>query len=226
MPHAYSFARRAALALALISLSQCTLRDRVTEAPTPTLKFRLVRIEEATLGGLDARNWREPADVSLAQRSQLIQGYVSKDLPLRMRLQLEVRDPSQLTGTLTAFDYEVFIDDKLLGSGQAAPGLALPADGRGAPVELAFAFNTRKLLGDDALPALRNFALGLADPRRRPPRLGLRLRPTLLGVDGNTWVVKNYLLVSTDSMATAAARPAPRTDSLPAPARALPPATE
>jgi hypothetical protein len=193
------------LALGLLAagtLTTCTLRDQVSETPTgPTLKFRLARIDEASLGGLDAKPWREPADVNLAQRSQLIQGYVNGDLPLRMALQLEVRDPSLSGQTLSALDYEVFIDDKLLGSGRTTPSAALPTDGSAVLVPLSFNLNTVKLLGKDALPALRNFAVGLADRRRRPMRLGLRLRPTTISAGGQASVLKNFLLVDTDSAA-------------------------
>jgi hypothetical protein len=191
------------LALALLtagSLTHCTLRDQVSETPTgSTLKFGLARIDEAQLGGLDARAWRQPADVNLEQRSQLIRGYVSGNLPLRMSLLLDVRDPSLSAQTISSLDYEVFIDDKLLGSEQATLTAALPADGTAASIPLTFELNTVKLLGKDALPALRNFAVGLADRHRRPMRLGLRLRPTYITNDGRTVVLKNMLLVETDS---------------------------
>lgn len=196
-------------ALALLTagpLSHCTLRDQVSETPAgPSLKFSLARIDEARLGGLDARAWRQPNDVNLEQRSQLIRSYVNGSLPLRMSLLLDVRDPSLSAETLSAIDYEVFLDDKLLGSEQAVPNVTLPAGGAAASVPLTFELNTVKLLGKDALPALRNFAVGLADRKRRPMRLGLRLRPTYITNDGRTVVLKNMLLVETDSVAMAQA---------------------
>jgi hypothetical protein len=44
-------------------------------------------------------------------------------------------------------------------------------------VPLSFEFNTYKYLGTDAMPALRNFALGFGDVRRQ--RVALRVRPVL-----------------------------------------------
>lgn len=202
MKHLTFFLRRLALGLlAASTLSHCTLRDQTSETPTgPTLKFSLARIDEARLGGLDARAWREPADVNLEQRSQLIQGYVNGSLPLRMSLLLDVRDPSLSAQSISTIDYEVFLDDKLLGSERATPNATLPTGGAAVSVPLTFELNTTKLLGKDALPALRNFATGLADRRRRPMRLGLRLRPTYVTNDGRTIVLKNMLLVETDSV--------------------------
>ena len=185
------------------TLSHCALRDQAAENAAPSLKFSLARIDEARLGGLDVRAWRQPNDVNLEQRSQLIKGYVNGNLPLRMSLLLDVRDPSLSAETLNSLDYEVFIDDKLLGSEQATLNTALPAGGAAASVPLTFELNTVKLLGKDALPALRNFAVGLADRKRRPLRLGLRLRPTYVTNDGRTVVLKNMLLVETDSVAMA-----------------------
>jgi len=198
---------RALLGVSVLGLlTHCTLRDQTSETPTgPTLKFSLARIDEARLGGLDARAWREPADVNLEQRSQLIQGYVNGSLPLRMSLLLDVRDPSLSAQRISTIDYEVFLDDKLLGSERATPNATLPAGGAAVGVPLTFELNTTKLLGKDALPALRNFAIGLADRRRRPMRLGLRLRPTYVTNDGRTIVLKNMLLVETDSVTMAQA---------------------
>lgn len=192
---------RTACVLGLALLTQCSLRDTVAESPTGSaMQFRLVRIEEATLGSLNVKNMRDPNDLSLEPRSQLIREYVSGNLPLHMRLVLEARDPGLTAATLSKLDYEVFLDEKLLGKAAAEPNVAMPAEG--APVEfpLSFDLNTRKLLGDDAMPALRNFAVGLADRRRKPMRIALRLRPTSVTVGGQSSQTNNYLQVAMDSV--------------------------
>jgi hypothetical protein len=75
---------------------------------------------------------------------------------------------------LTGLDYSVLLDGRPLGTSHLVSALSLPA-GDSVRVPLAFEFNTYKLLGDDAMPALRNFALGFGDPRRQ--RLTVRVRP-------------------------------------------------
>ncbi len=190
---------------ALTLLAQCTVRDVANETPTgPQMKFHLVRIEQAMLGTLNVKNMRFPDDLGLEPRSQLIKEYVGGPLPLHMNLVLEARDPSLRAGTLTALNYEVFVDDKLLGSAQALPGVVLPADSAPVQFPVTFSLDTHKVLGDNSLTILRNFAVGLADRRRRPMRLGLRVKPSTTDHDGIASTTTNALLVDMDSVATPA----------------------
>ena len=194
--------KAASVALLGLGLGQCTLGEQVRETPSVVpLQFRLVQIEEATLGSIDVKALREPEDLNLATRSQLIREYVSGPLPLKMRLQLEGSSTGAQPGTLTGYDYEVLLDGKPLGGGRAVANQALPATAAAFPLPLTFALNTHQLLGNDALPALRNFAVGLADRRRRPLRLGLRLRPNVLLADGRTVRATAFSVLATDSVA-------------------------
>ena len=178
------------------------MRDQEREiASAPDLEFSLVRIDTALLGGMDARAWRTPSDLQLNQRSQVIRGYVNKDLPLRVRLLLAARNPGLQAVTIANLDYEVLLDDKVLGDARVSPNLALPADGSAATLPLSFTMNTYKFLGNDAMPALRNFSVGLADRRRIPPRLTLRLRPTLLGARGKPGRPSRPVMLRPDSTA-------------------------
>ncbi len=187
-----------------LALAQCSLGEQMQETPSAVpLQFRLLRIEAATLGSLDVRGLRKPEDLNLTSRSQLIREYVGGALPLRMQLALEAQNPDQQSATLTGFDYEVTIDGKPLGSGRAVTNLPLPATSTPVALPFTFELNTRPLLGNDALPVLRNFAVGLADRRRRPLRLGLRLRPSLLLADGHTVRATAFAVLATDSVAGA-----------------------
>jgi len=160
----------------------CTLRETRQEGVSnrpPQLNVRVV--EQVSLGTLDVLGLRTPADVDLPRRNQLIAGYVNKDLPLKMRLLLNAYNPNLEPTTLTGLDYTVLVDGKELGAGRLPLALELaPRDSVRLP--LAFEFNTYKLLGNDALPALRNFALGLGDLRRQ--RVALRLHPLVRNARG------------------------------------------
>jgi hypothetical protein len=149
---------------------------RQEKGPSREPEFRVRAVEAASLNGLDVLPLREPADMDLARRNQVIAGYVNKQLPLRVRLQLNAYNPSLENVVLTGLDYTVLLDGRILGSSRVVSTLALPA-GDSVRVPLSFEFNTYKFLGDDAMPALRNFALGFGDPRRQ--RLAVRVRPLL-----------------------------------------------
>jgi hypothetical protein len=149
---------------------------RQEKGPSREPKFRVRAVEEASLNGLNVLPLREPADMDLARRNQVIAGYVNKQLPLHIRLQLNAYNPSLENVVLTGLDYTVLLDGRVLGTSRLISTLTLPA-GDSVRVPLTFEFNTYKFLGDDALPALRNFALGFGDPRRQ--RVTLQVRPLL-----------------------------------------------
>ena len=166
-----------AWALLSTATTGCTLREtrqEMTLSAEP--RFTVRAVEQASLGTLDVLPLRTPADVTLPRRNQLIEGYVNKDLPLKMRLQLSAYNPNLEAVAVTGLDYTVLVDKKVLGAGRLSLALSLPPRDS-VRLPLSFEFNTYKLLGDDGLPALRNFALGFGDLSRQ--RVTLRLRPML-----------------------------------------------
>ncbi|NML65522.1 LEA type 2 family protein [Hymenobacter sp. RP-2-7] len=168
-------------------LGSCTLREtRHEEAARLEPQIRVRAVEEAYLGSLNVLPLHQPSDVDLPRRNQLIEGYVNKNLPLKMRLLLNAYNPNLEETTLTGIDYTVLVDGKLLGSGKLAQAVDLPAHDS-VRVPLDFEMNTYKLLGDDALPKLRNFALGFGDPVRQ--RLTLRVRPIVRASRGRLSVL-------------------------------------
>ena len=161
----------------LFLVASCTLRDARQEGgPSRGAEFRVRAVEEASLNGLDVLPLREPADMDLPRRNQVIAGYVNKQLPLHMRVQLNAYNPSLENLSVEGLDYTVLLDGRPLGNGRLIQPLEIPA-GDSVRVPLTFEFNTYKFLGEDAMPALRNFALGFGDPRRQ--RITLRVRPVL-----------------------------------------------
>lgn len=212
-----SFLRRFSLlpAVGLLLATSCTLRETRQEGTPnalPELKVRAV--EQASLGTLDVLRLRTPSDVDLPKRNQLIEGYVNKSLPLKMRLQLNAYNPNLEPTAITGLDYTVLVDNKVLGSGRLPMTLELPPrDSVRVPFE--FEMNTYKLLGNDALPALRNFALGFGDLSRK--RLTLNMRPTVRNGRGRLSTLIHRLPLP---VASAKAKPALRPRPLPANAEA------
>ena len=193
---AMSLSRRFTLllpALGLLFATSCTLRETRQEGSPnvlPEVKLRAV----------------EQADVHLPKRNQLIEGYVNKSLPLKMRVQLNAYNPNLEPTALSGLDYTVLVDNKVLGSGRMPLTLELPPrDSVRVPLE--FEMNTYKLLGNDALPALRNFALGFGDLNRK--RMTLSLRPIVRNGRGrlSTLIRRLPLPVASVKAKPAATRP-------------------
>lgn len=144
-------------------------------------EFRVRAVEEASLNGLNVLPLQVPADMDLPRRNQIIAGYVTQQLPLRIRVRVNAYNPNPVPTAIAGFDYTVLVDSRPLGKSRLVSSLELPASDS-VRVPLTFEFNTYKYLGDDALPALRNFALGFGDPRRQ--RITLQVRPLLRAPKG------------------------------------------
>ena len=173
---------RTASLLAFVGFASCTLREtRQENGPSRGPEFKVRTVEQASLNGLDVLPLKVPADMDLPRRNQIISGYVNQQLPLRIRLQLNAYNPGLEPVALGGLDYIVFLDGRVLGKNRVVTDIELPpSDSVRVPV--AFEFNTYKFLGEDAMPALRNFALGFGDARRQ--RITLQVRPLLRSAKG------------------------------------------
>ena len=166
----------------LATTASCTLRGASQPAAAHhEPEFRVRAVEEASLNGLNVLPLREPADMDLPRRNQVIAGYVNKQLPLRVRVQLNAYNPGPAPATITGVSYTVMVDGRPLGNSRLIQPLEIPA-GDSVRVPLTFEFNTYKFLGEDALPALRNFALGFGDLHRQ--RVVVQVRPLLRAPKG------------------------------------------
>lgn len=186
---------------ALVYTTSCALRETRQETTANyEPRFRVLEVKSASLGTLDVLPLREPADVDLPRRDQLIAGYVHHELPLKMNLLLSAYNPNLEEAAITGFDYTVLIDNKVLGSGKQILALTLPARDSVA-LSFSFEMNTYKLLGEDAMPALRNFALGFGDLRRA--RLVLRVHPLMRSPRGrfSTLIRRRPTVVTVESRA-------------------------
>jgi hypothetical protein len=171
------FTRLLSAVVLLMATASCSLlstRSNASAKLEPQIRMR--QVHEAQLGGVDVFSLCEPSEVSLPWRNQLIAGYVNKELPLRMRVQLNAYNPSEVPTSIVGIDYTVIVDGKPLGNGRQLLPLDLPARDS-VRLPLTFELNTYNYLGDDAMPALRNFAIGFGDARRK--RVALQVRPLL-----------------------------------------------
>ena len=163
--------------IGLLFAAGCTMRETGKEGPSLAPQFELRAVKAASLGTLDVLPLHEPSDVDLPRRNQLIDGYVHQNLPLKMILKVNAFNPSlESATTITSLDYRVMIDGKDLGPGRLDTLLELPANDS-VQLSLSFKMNTYKLLGKDAMRALRNFSLGFGDMRRK--RVTLLFRPQI-----------------------------------------------
>ena len=205
----------AALAVSAAGFSSCGISEQVQQAKAfKGVDVRLVNVEQATLAGIDVTRVSQASDLTTIQKAALLAGYASRNLPLRMRVNLEFRNPNDETAALNEFDYIALIDGKQVATGHSTQRIEVPANGGVTTAPIDLQSNLREALGDQTEESLANFALGLADGNRQPVRLTLRLKPTFITNSGRRISPGGYVTVDKEFKATDLLDAAARRDSV------------
>jgi len=201
--------------LAVAGLSQCGIHEQVQQAKAfKNVEVRLASVDQATVGGVNVLNLRQSADLGTAGRALLLAAYTSGNLPLRMRVSLEFRNPNNETAALNEFDYIALIDDKEVAKGHTTQRIEVPANGGVTTAPVLVEGNLRQALGEQSGESLANFALGLTDRDRQPLRFTLKLKPTFITSSGRRISPPGYSTVEKEFTARQALDAVSRPDSV------------
>jgi hypothetical protein len=205
----------AALALSAAGLSSCGISEQVQQAKAfKGVDVRLLNIEQASIAGIDVTKVRQTGDLTTLQKAALLAGFASRNLPLRMRANLEFRNPNDETAALNEFDYIALIDGKEVAKGRNTQRIEVPANGGVTTAPINVESNLRDALGDQTEESLADFILGLADYDRQPLRLTLRLKPTFITSSGRRISPGGYTTVDKEFRATDLLNEAARRDTV------------
>jgi len=201
--------------LAVAGLSQCGISEQVQQAKAfKNVDVRLASVDQATVGGVNVLNLRQAGDLGTAERALLAAAATAGNLPLRMRVNLEFRNPNSETAALNEFDYIALIDGKEVAKGRTTQRIEVPANGGVTTAPINLESNLRDALGDQTEASLADFVLGLADGDRQPVRLTLRLKPTFITNSGRRISPGGYTTVDKEFRATDLLNEAARRDTV------------
>jgi hypothetical protein len=213
------FAAQAVAGLvAVASLSQCGIQEQVQQAKAfKNVDVRLASVDQATVGGVNVLNLRQAGDLGTAERALLAAAATAGNLPLRMRVNLEFRNPNSETAALNEFDYIALIDDKEVAKGHTNQRIEVPANGGVATAPMLVESDLRKAMGEQSGESLASFALGLTDRDRQPLRFTLKLKPTFITSSGKRISPPGYSKVEKEFTPAQALDAVSRPDAAPTP---------
>lgn len=201
--------------LAVASLSQCGIHEQVQQAKAfKNVDVRLASVDQATVGGVNVLNLKQSADLGTAERALLLAAATAGNLPLRMRVNLEFRNPNAETAALNEFDYIALIDGKEVAKGHTNQRIEVPANGGLVTAPVVVTSDLRKALGEKTGESLADFALGLTDRDRQPLRFTLKLKPTFITSSGKRISPPGYSTVEKEFTAAQALDAVSRPDSV------------
>ncbi len=79
--------------------------------------YRITAAEQITIGGADVKKMINDGDINIASLPGLALGLLRKDVPLRARLNLEVKNPTGNDAAINEFEYKILINNQELANG-------------------------------------------------------------------------------------------------------------
>jgi len=143
-------------------------------------EFRVTTLEDPELAGVNVSQIHSFTDLNLSEMGIISASILKGDLPLSFTLNIEVRNPNPAMAALNGLEYLAFIDDVEVASGQLDRRVEIPASGGIETIPLRLNTDLIDILKKDSRQALVNFGLNLADAGKRPTRVSIKVKPTIL----------------------------------------------
>lgn len=106
------------LCLTAIVISSCGINKQTRQIKAlEKCTYRITSADQLTLGGADVKNMINKQDINLASLPALALGLLRKDVPLKARLNLEVKNPTGDDAAINEFEYKILINRQELATG-------------------------------------------------------------------------------------------------------------
>lgn len=157
-------------------------------------EFRVTTLDQPVIANIDIQNIKSFADLKMLETGQITRSILKGKLPLSFILNVEVRNPNSRSAALNKLEYIAFIDDIQIATGSVEKYIEIESDGGISTIPIKVVTDIMEVLKKDAIEALFNFSLNLADTGNRPTRVSLKIKPYIT-VGGKDLVYPGYIKV-------------------------------
>nr|WP_121273556.1 LEA type 2 family protein [Pedobacter schmidteae] len=106
------------LGLTALVISSCGINRQAQQIKAlEKCTYRITSADQITLGGADVKKMFNNQDINLGSLPGLALGLLRKDVPLRARLNLEVKNPTGNAASINEFEYKILINRQELATG-------------------------------------------------------------------------------------------------------------
>lgn len=106
------------ICLTAIAISGCGINRQAQQIKAlEKCTYRITSADQITVGGADVKKMIENQDINIASLPGLALGLLRKDIPLRARLNLEVKNPTGDDAAINQFEYKILINRQELATG-------------------------------------------------------------------------------------------------------------
>jgi len=193
-PTKHRFLLAALSLLLLLNFNGCGISEQVQQAKAfKDAQIRLASVQQATVAGVDVLQIRQPSDLSTVDKARLVAAYATGNIPLRMLVNLEIRNPNDEVAALNELDYIALIDGKEVATGRSTQRIEVAPNGGTTLAPITVESNLREVIGDRSGEDLADLVLGLANHDNQPVRLTMRVRPTFVTNNGRRITPAGYI---------------------------------
>nr|WP_068886521.1 LEA type 2 family protein [Pedobacter panaciterrae] len=142
-------------------------------------KYRITSADEITLAGADVKKMITNQDINLGSLPGLALGLLRKDVPLRARLNLEVKNPSGNDAAINQFEYKILINKQELATGFVDREVNVAA-GQATVVPVDMEVNIYPFISDSKV--MREITDFIQSGKNGPEKKGiltLKIRPSI-----------------------------------------------
>jgi hypothetical protein len=142
-------------------------------------KYRITSADEITLAGADVKKMISNQDINLSSLPGLALGLLRKDVPLRARLNLEVKNPSGDDASINQFEYKILINRQELAAGFVNQEVNVAA-GQATVVPVDMEVNIYPFISDSKV--MREITEFIQSGKNGPEKKGiltLKIRPSI-----------------------------------------------
>ena len=156
-------------------------------------------VNNIRLAGIDIQNVRSFSDLNFGQAAKITSGYLSGNLPLTFRLNVQARNPNTQLAALNKLDWIAQFDNTEMVNGTVEERVAIEPNGGTASIPVNASCNLKEVLSKLQKENLLNSGFELADDKSLPKRLSLRLKPSItVGKKGKSIPYPGYITVRGD----------------------------
>jgi len=162
-------------------MSRCAVNNQISQAKTlGDCRYTLASADSIYLAGIDVRQLRDASDLNPLKYPRLATGLLVRNVPLDVRLNLDVTNPTGRPAGINQFEYKILLTGQELFNGFINQRIeVLPGGTVRVPFKLTT--NAYQLITDpntrDAFTQLVQNLSGATNTK--PSKLTIRLKPTL-----------------------------------------------
>lgn len=168
------------LCLTAIVIQSCGLNRQTQQIKAlEKCTYRITSADQITLGGADVKKMIGNGDVNLGSLPALALGLLRKDVPLRARLNLEVKNPTGNDAAINEFEYKILINRQELATGFVNQALNVAA-GQASTVPVDMEVNVYPFISNSkVMGEIGDFLKSSKGGPEKKGILTLKIRPSI-----------------------------------------------